>query len=160
MRLEKTTSEEISINIETRKGLFSYIIHSMNTDFFENNMLECNKNNPQYIQYLTGLKDLFQNISKMVESGKLDESKEFLMDKYGVLSPKIDQARSEINKIFFGPLKDSTMEIYLRYSDIYQELSDERVSELTGYDKEISINRLKLFIMQEIRDIENILNQQ
>ena len=157
LRLEKTTSEEEIINLETRKGLFSYIIHTMNTDFFENNTLECDKNNPLYIQYLTSLKDLFQNVSKLVENGKLDESKETLMGKYGDSSPKIDQGRSEIDKIFFGELKDPTKEIYLRYSDIYQVLSDERVSDLTGNNIEITENRIKLFLNQEIRDIDNIL---
>ncbi len=130
----------------------------MNTDFFENNVLECDKSNPLYIQYLTGLKDLFRNVSKMVDEGKLDDAKESLMNKYGDFSPDLYKVSSEVNEIFLGQLKEQTIEIYLRFRIFYQELSSERVSDLTGSDINISINRLKLFLNQEVRDIDKILN--
>lgn len=137
--------------------LCSYIILTMNTDYFENNILECNRDNPRFLQYLSNLKVMFSDALKMAEEGRFDEAKELIMNKYGDFSPDLYKVSSEVNDIFLGQYKEQTIEIYLRFRLIYQELSDESISDLTGYDTEISANRTKLFLMQEIRDIANIL---
>lgn len=129
----------------------------MNTDYFANNKLECSKDNSLFVQYLTDLRNLFSDLEKMVEAGKTEESKDLLMDKFGLFHPDLFKISDEINNIFEGQYSDQTIEVYIKFREMYQLLSDESINDLTGNKKEISTNRIKLFLNQEIRAIDLIL---
>ena len=148
LRLEKIMRGE---SAETRKGLsFCFIILAMDTNYFLDNKLDCNKDNPIYVGYLADLKDLFLEVQKLTEDNKTDEAKDLLMDSEGKFSPNLYNISEEIND------KNETIELYINFRKFNEELSSERVNDLTGRDLNISINRIKLFLAQELRLIDNL----
>ncbi len=130
----------------------------MATNYFVDNQLDCKTDNPVFVRYLLDLKDLFEKTRRTEESGNVEESKNILSDEFGHFLPNVYHLRSETKKYFSGECADKTIEIVLRYNEFYDSLSDERVNFLTGYNIEVTRNRIKLFLMQQIRDIDSILS--
>lgn len=128
----------------------------MATNYFLNNKLECNKENPTFVGYLIDLKNLFLETQKQIEEGDADGAKDKLMDNFGKLSPNLYKVSDEINDIFVGQQKNEIIEIYLNFRKLYEELSSESINDLTGGEINISANRIKLFLTQELRQL-NIL---
>ena len=80
------------------------------------------------------------------------------MGEFGKFIPNIYNIAKEARQAFLVEYADKTIEILLRYNEIYDSLSDERVNFLTGYNVEVTRNRIKLFLMQQIRDIDSVLS--
>lgn len=153
LRLEKITKER---NAETRKGLSLFYNTDMEINYFLDNKLDCKRDNPLFVKYLNGLKDLFLGSQKLIDGDNLDEAKNLLMGSIGNFSPNLYKVSEEINNIFLGELRNQTIEIYLNYRKLYEELSGESVNDLTGGDINISNNRIKLFLVQELRLISSL----
>lgn len=127
----------------------------METNYFLDNKLDCNMDNTVFVKYLSDLKVLFLEAQKLADNS-LGEAKHILMDSEGRFSPNLYKVSKEINNIFSGQLKNETIEIYLGFRKLNEELSDERVNDLTGRDTNISANRIKLFLAQELRLLDNL----
>jgi len=126
-------------------------------DYFHNNRLTCSISDERFVAYFTDLINVF-NISKnFTEKGQLNKAKEYLVNEYGKFIPNIYDYQKEANMIFVGELSSQVIEIVLRYKKMFEELTDEDIQDLTDHPKFISENRIRLFILQEIRDITKIL---
>ena len=128
----------------------------MDTNYFLDNKLDCNTDNTVFVSYLSDLKDLFLEAQKLIDDNNLEGAKNLLMDSEGRFSPNLYKISEEINNIFLGQLKNEAIEIYLNFRKLNEELSNERVNDLTGGELNISVNRIKLFLAQEIRLLENL----
>jgi len=155
LKQEKTTREE---NAETRKGLFLIYNTIMTNKYFQGNKLSCDIGNDEFVAYLNDLKTLFESVKSKEESGDLDGSKDMLMDEFGKYIPNIYNVQKELRNTLNGKYADNVTEIVLRYNELHNILSDESINFLTENNVEITRNRIKLFLMQQIRDIESILS--
>ncbi len=130
----------------------------MTTNYFQESKLDCNRNNEDFTRYISDLKILFEKAKTLEDSGEIEELKNILMGEFGKFIPNIYNIAKEARQAFLGEYADKTIEILLRYNEIYDSLSDERVNFLTGYNVEVTRNRIKLFLMQQIRDIDSVLS--
>ncbi len=130
----------------------------MSNKFFAENKLECNTSNESFVRYLSDLKNLFEKVKNIDESDGVGESKNILLEEFGRFLPNLYHLRSETNKYFVGEFANKTTEIILRYNEVYDALSDERVNFLTGQNVEVTRNRIKLFLTQQLRDIDSVLS--
>lgn len=140
-----------------RVSFFCFIIQVMETNYFVGNRLNCKKENVIFVKYLSDLKNLFESVKRTEESGDIEESKNMLTGEFGKFIPVIYNVTKEARQAFFGKYADKTIEIILRYNEIYERLSEEDINFLTGYNVQVTKNRIKLFLMQQVRSIENIL---
>lgn len=129
----------------------------MASNYYIANKLDCSKNNEAFVRYLTDLKILFEKAKVLEESGMVEESKNMLMGEFGKFIPNIYNVTREARQSYLGEYADKTIEIVLRYDEIFERLSEEDINFLTGYNVEVTRNRIKLFLMQQIRDIDSVL---
>jgi hypothetical protein len=130
----------------------------MSFDYFLDNKLDCNKSNENFTRYIADLKTLFEKARLLEESDNLDKSKDLIMDSYGVFTPNVYDIQKDAIEVFGGEFAEKTKAIVLRHKDIFERLSEEDINFLTGYNVEVTRNRIKLFLMQQIRDIDSILS--
>lgn len=130
----------------------------MSTNYYVENKLDCNRSNKEFIRYVSDLKVLFEKAKVLEESDNLGKSKDLIMDSYGNFSPNVYDIQKDAEEVFSGEFAEKTKEIVLRHKDIFERLSEEDINFLTGYNVEVTRNRIKLFLMQQIRDIDSILS--
>ena len=130
----------------------------MVSNYYIENKLVCSKNNEAFIRYLADLKSLFEKVKVLEESGELGKSKYTIMDSYGTFTPNVYDVSKEARQVYVGEYADKTIEVILRYDEIFERLSEEDINFLTGYNFEVTRNRIKLFLMQQLRDIESLLS--
>ena len=130
----------------------------MTKSYFLLNRLDCNKSNNEFVRYISDLKVLFEKAKVLEESDDLSKSKDLVMDSYGNFSPNVYDNQKDVSEVLIGEFSNITKEIALRYKEIFERLSEEDINFLTGYNVEVTRNRIKLFLMQQIRDIDSILS--
>ena len=130
----------------------------MGNNYYQENKLDCNKSNENFTRYIADLKTLFEKAKLLEESNGFDKSKDLIMDSYGVFTPNVYDIQKDASEVYGGEFAEKTKAIVLRYKEIFEMLSEEDINFLTGYNVEVTRNRIKLFLMQQIRDIESILS--
>lgn len=128
----------------------------MATNYYVENKLDCNRSNNEFVRYISDLKVLFEKAKVLEESGDLSKLKDLIMDSYGNFSPNVYDIQKDAGEVFSGEFAEKTKEIVLRYKEIFERLSEEDINFLTGYNVEVTRNRIKLFLMQQIRDIDSM----
>jgi hypothetical protein len=130
----------------------------MGNIYYHESKLDCSRNNEDFTRYITDLKTLFEKAKTLEEAGDLEKSKDLIENSYGDFSPNVYDVHKEASEIFSGEFSEITKEIVLRYKEIFERLSEEDINFLTGSNVEVTKNRIKLFLMQQLRDIDSILS--
>jgi hypothetical protein len=130
----------------------------MGNIYYHESKLDCSRNNEDFTRYITDLKTLFEKAKTLEEAGDLEKSKDLIENSYGDFSPNVYDVHKEASEIFSGEFSEITKEIVLRYKEIFERLSEEDINFLTGSNVEVTKNRIKLFLTQQLRDIDSILS--
>lgn len=126
--------------------------------FDAKNRLDCSVSNPGFVFLLATLRQVLLDNRQLLKDGLEDEAKHIFSTTFEVyfpLEPSNLDILSEAN-VFYGDNAAVFSNAYFNLLELWKVIQDERVSDLTGSNVEVSADYLNVVIEKELEKLEKI----